>query len=94
MSTCRLCDDWRTNATTGPLVKYSVRHYAHADCALTRWGAGFFDRLALWPLMNFPAHAAARHGLLGELEARIGAALAAERARRLAAFKRALAHAR
>jgi hypothetical protein len=50
------------------LIKYGVRHYAHADCALTRWGASFFDRLPDWPLKRFPVLSAERAGLLPALE--------------------------
>ena len=50
MNTCRLCKKDRNRS----LVKYGPRHYAHADCALDKWGASFFDRLALCPLENLP----------------------------------------
>lgn len=69
MGTCRVCKN--EEASRGPLIKYSVRHYAHADCALAKWGAGFFDRLTSFQLSQFPFHSAQRAGLLGELERRL-----------------------
>ncbi len=66
MNTCRVCKV----AVYGPepkLIKYSVRHYAHPECALNRWGAAFFDRLTDWQLTRFPAMAAAEAGLFDEL---------------------------
>lgn len=66
--TCRLCKKGKP----GPApIKYAVRHYAHADCALEKWGAEFFDRLTRWQLEQFPALVAARAGLLNELEKRL-----------------------
>lgn len=58
MNTCRFCK------TSGePLIKYGVRHYAHARCMLTVWGADTWDRLHLWQLENFPFRIAQRAGL-------------------------------
>jgi hypothetical protein len=70
LHTCRLCGDWHEHER-GPMVRYAVRHWAHADCALKKWGAKFFDRLHLWQLENFPALIANRHGLYEELGKRI-----------------------
>lgn len=63
MNTCRLCRDWH-----GTLVKYGVRHYAHPECALTRWGAAFFEKLSPWQLRQFPVLVAHKHNVLLALE--------------------------
>lgn len=63
INTCRVCHEM----TSGHLIKYGVRHYAHPACALRRWGAAFFDRLLPWQLENFPALAASEVGLYDEL---------------------------
>lgn len=60
--TCRLCKKSDTR-----LIKYGTRHYAHSDCALSRWGADFFTDLQLWQLENFPALVADSFGLLPQL---------------------------
>lgn len=69
MSTCRLCSERR-----GHLIKYGVRHYSHAECALSRWGADFFDMLSQWQLEQFPVMAAAKYNLIEALTAKIEAA--------------------
>ena len=72
MTTCRLCREGAAHERTrGKLIRYNVRHYAHADCALARWGGGFFQRLRDWPLKQFPVLNAARAGLLTALETEI-----------------------
>ncbi|WP_411887390.1 hypothetical protein [Hydrocarboniphaga effusa] len=70
-NTCRVCKESELEKGHYPLVKYSVRHYAHADCALKKWGAAFFDRLTHYQLTRFPALAASRVGLSDELGRRI-----------------------
>lgn len=45
MTTCRLCNKADFETPHEKLVKYSVRHYAHLSCALTKWGNSFLDRL-------------------------------------------------
>jgi hypothetical protein len=58
MSTCRVCGDH-----DGHLIKYSVRHYAHPQCAMNKWGAAFFERLTPWQCARqFPYLAAKRAG--------------------------------
>ena len=62
MSTCRFC---KQDESPGgfPLVKYGVRHYAHADCGLAAYdGAGFLDKLTDWQCTQFPYLAAVKHG--------------------------------
>jgi hypothetical protein len=71
---CRLCE-----VTTGDLVKYGIRHYAHAECALTKWGSLFFNKLTQHQCEQFPALVAHRHKLLPALEARIARLKAQER---------------
>jgi hypothetical protein len=85
--TCRLCGDWHEDTAKGALIRYGVRHNAHADCALKKWGAQFFDRLHAWQIENFPALIAARHGLFDELGAQIRAIENAHKAR-VAALKK------
>lgn len=66
MSACRLCDVY-----TGQLIKYGVRHYAHPECGLKKWGAAFFDRLTPWQLSRFPVIPAKEAGLYDELARRV-----------------------
>ena len=69
MNTCRVCGDWRPHQYE--MVKYSVRHYAHADCAMKKWGADFFNRLTPWQAAHqFPYFAAKDAGFEKELEDR------------------------
>lgn len=75
-STCRLCEKWE-----GPKVRYGIRHYAHADCGLKKWGSLFFDKLSLHELNNFPALTASKHGQLKNLAARIESLNAQQRSR-------------
>lgn len=66
---CRLC----RNTDDGTLIKYSVRHYAHAECGMRKWGLAFFDRLHQWQLEAFPYLIAHKYGHAEELERRIKA---------------------
>lgn len=68
-NTCRFCKDWRENKY-GDLIKYGVRHYAHADCGLKAKGTKFFDALPEWRLQQFPIFAAKDTGFLPELQKR------------------------
>lgn len=70
-NTCRFCKDWKDEGHY-PMVKYGVRHYAHADCALKAKGAEFFDRLSEHQLSQFPYFAAKEAGLAADLEKRLG----------------------
>lgn len=71
MNTCRCCKESAEHGPRGPLVKYGVRHYAHAQCAMEKWGASFFDRLTPWQAGHvFPALYASRAGHLDALKAR------------------------
>ena len=65
MNICRFCKEYGDD-----LVKYGVRHYAHADCAMKEVGAAFFDRLTPWQATKFPYFAAKRAGHEAALEAR------------------------
>ena len=62
MSTCRFCKKDEDEGNY-PLVKYGVRHYAHADCGLKAQGARFFDNLTDWQCTQFPYLAAKKAGL-------------------------------
>jgi hypothetical protein len=66
MNTCRFCK----NHDQDQLVKYGVRHYAHAKCGLKAMGAAFFDRLTPWQATQFPYFAAKDAGLEQALIAR------------------------
>jgi hypothetical protein len=68
MATCRVC---KKGEEERALVKYAARHYAHARCALRKWGAAFFDRLTPWQLEQFSFTAALHEGLQDELVKRI-----------------------
>ena len=63
---CRFCGD---AGFVGDLVKYGVRHYAHADCYLAA-GKPLSD-LSAFQLRKLPADALASRGLLAEREALI-----------------------
>lgn len=66
-NTCRLCKKADYEPHKYPMIRYAVRHNAHADCALRRWGKEFFARLTPWQLKQFPALAAHECGLLPTL---------------------------
>lgn len=66
-ATCRLCGKTSYEPNMTLMIHYSVRHHAHADCALKRWGAKFFDRLQAWQLRRFPTDVAKAYGLEKEL---------------------------
>lgn len=70
-NTCRLCKKAGYEPHKYPMIKYSTRHYVHADCALGRWGDSFFGRLTPWQLSQFPALAAFDAGLLENLRSHI-----------------------
>ena len=70
MNTCRFCKSW--DGGKYGFVKYGVRHYAHADCALKAKGPAFFDLLQDWQLRQFPYFAAKEAGLADELVRRVG----------------------
>jgi hypothetical protein len=65
MRICRFCKEHGDN-----LVKYEIRHYAHAKCGLKAKGAAFFDHLTDWQCTRFPALAAKDAGFLTELKVR------------------------
>lgn len=69
MNTCRFCKDWHEGKYG--LVKYGVRHYAHADCGLKAKGSAFFDLLSDWQLNQFPYFAAKDCGLDASLVEKI-----------------------
>jgi len=65
MATCRVCGKTHNNVK---MIKYSTRHYAHADCALEKWGGEFFTRLTKHQIGNFPVMVALKIGFRKELE--------------------------
>lgn len=73
LQTCRLCGDsnFEQRNHKYPLIRYSTRASAHADCGLSRWGAQFFARLTTFQLQQFPIFAAIDAGLETELRAAI-----------------------
>lgn len=73
MNGCRLCTNAPIVSKYGDPIKYGVRHYAHAECGLRRWGAAFFDRLQPWQLANFPLMAAFEFGVVEEFTRRLDA---------------------
>lgn len=76
MSICRVCHEFESTRrlkgdSCWKLIKYSTRHYAHADCALKKWGSEFFQRLTPWQCNNqFPYFVAKKLGFRAELEQR------------------------
>lgn len=63
MSICRVCGEYGDS-----LIKYSTRHYAHADCALNKWGADFFAKLTPFQCYSeFPLFVAKDHGVYEDL---------------------------
>jgi len=66
MNTCRFCKE----QTTDHLIKYGVRHYAHARCGLKAQGAAFLDNLTDWQCGQFPYFVAKEFGLEGVIETR------------------------
>lgn len=64
---CRLCASHDQNF----LVKYGVRHYAHLQCALAKWGVSFFDRLTPWQISRLPWWPLKQAGLLEEARRRM-----------------------
>ena len=64
MSTCRVCNSY----TPSQMVHYSVRHYAHLECALRKWGAEFFTRLGTWQLSRLAYKPIKDAGLLDAYE--------------------------
>lgn len=74
MNTCRVCGCTDLGDMSvqrkGRLIKYGVRHYAHAECGLKKWGSSFFDRLTDWQVTQFPYIPADRAGFGKELQRR------------------------
>lgn len=65
---CQVC---KQGCNSDALIKYSVRHYAHPECAMKKWGSAFFDRLTPWQCAHrFPYLVAAKAGHSKALEAR------------------------
>ena len=66
MSTCRLCKGY-----DGEMIQYSVRHYAHAECAFKKWGADFLQMIHPWQAKyQVPYMSAVKAGFKKELEER------------------------
>lgn len=62
MNTCRFCPDPEKSVGHYGLVKYGVRHYAHADCGLRVKGVAFLSTLTDWQCHAvFPYRAAQDH---------------------------------
>lgn len=54
-NTCRLCHDWKVDLRhTGPMLKYSTRHYAHAKCGCVRWGREWLNKQPDWVIAHLP----------------------------------------
>jgi hypothetical protein len=71
LHTCRLCGEWETDLQTGPMVKYSIRHYAHLRCGIERWGREWLDSQPAWVLKTFPFFLCRDLGILDYLRARV-----------------------
>ena len=71
MSQCRFCKDDDQNQ----LVKYEVRHYAHASCLMKAKGAKAFDYFGAWQLeTQWPYLPVIRAGLQKEFDAALAEA--------------------
>lgn len=55
---CRLCSGFHA-----PLLRYGIRHYAHPECGIRKWGAKFFEKLTTHSLTEFPPVIARKYGL-------------------------------
>jgi hypothetical protein len=66
VNTCRFCGRYNE-----PLIKYGVRHYAHAACAFEKLGAAFLDRINPSRLGELPYFELEKRGLLKEVERRM-----------------------
>ena len=60
---CRVCKKADYEAHQYPMVRYALRHNAHADCLLERDGAAAFGKLSPYQLTRFPAFAVMEAGL-------------------------------
>ncbi len=69
MNTCRFCKQSDTPRGYFPMIQYSVRHYAHANCGLAAKGVAFFANLTDWQCYaQFPYKAARDHSPEAEAE--------------------------
>lgn len=65
MSTCRFC---KLPEQRAKLIKYGVRHYAHAKCGFDAKGKAFIDALTDWQCYSqMPYRAAVEAGFEAEL---------------------------
>ena len=70
----RVCQFCKQHADTDNLVKYGVRHYAHAVCAYKAKGEAWIAGLHRWQREQLPAMALVKAGLpLARLEALVAA---------------------
>ncbi len=73
MNRCRFCK----NDSQSQLVKYEVRHYAHAKCLIEAKGAAAFDYFTAWQLeAQFPYMPVVKAGLVEEFHNALDAARA------------------
>lgn len=71
---CRLCGEWECSHLTGPMLKYSVRHYAHARCGCSRWGVEWLDKQPTWIVQDLPWTLVATLGIEWYVRGRIASA--------------------
>ena len=76
LNQCRLCHRWECSVETGPMLKYGVRHYAHASCGLSRWGIEWLDKQPKWVMGQFPIFSAQHLGILDYLRKRVAEVVA------------------
>lgn len=70
MNLCRFCKNKPENEKGSfPILHYSVRHTAHADCLLKAKGAQIFGKVRPHVLKNFPYMAVVNAGLKAEFVA-------------------------
>lgn len=61
--TCRVCKEL-IDPSNGGEIKYSVRHYAHTRCFITKFGAQIVTMLPKWKLELLPYKRLQDAGLL------------------------------
>ena len=71
LNQCRLCHRWECSVETGPMLKYGVRHYAHARCGFVRWGVDWFNKQPRWVMEQFPYFTAKALGIEKYLRERL-----------------------
>lgn len=73
-NTCRLCHEFKCDHHTGPMLRYSKRHYAHARCGCVRWSREWLDKQPKHVIEQFPYFLAKDLGIEDYIRGRLKAA--------------------